>query len=195
MAERKTSLWKQIKADNGYSDREIKQIKYVLSALFSDFSKLFLMGILFFILHKFPEYIGAVIVLLFIRTNSGGLHFNHYTTCLLFSFLLLFSSVILLPDIVTINKLFMISDLTLCIFISFLLNPVRCVYRPAPDRNLIRMCHINTFKYIFIFLILSYALPLNSVIISGFWTINLQMLQLIAANIWKKGDHWDEKTS
>lgn len=177
------NLWKKIKESNNYSDKDMRKIRYVYNAIFSDFSKILIMGIVFFSLNHFPEYVGSIIVLMFIRTNSGGLHFEHYIPCLLFSFLLIFCSSVLLPNLIFVDRLLIILDLIGCICISFLLEPIRCVYRPAPGKDLIKICHINTFKYIFIFLIISYVLPTNSVIISGFWTINLQMLQLIAANV------------
>lgn len=181
------NLLEIIKTKNNYSNEDIKKIKYVLVALSSDISKLLIMGIIFYNLKYFPEYIGSVTILILIRTNSGGLHFYNYITCLLFSLGLIYCSAVILPNLILINRLFIIIDLVVCICISFLLEPVRCVYRPAPGMDLIRRCHINTFKYIFIFLIIAYLLPTNPVILSGFWTINFQMLQLIVANILKGG--------
>lgn len=185
----------RIKTENNYSDNDIKKIQYVLEAFLSDISKLLIMGILFYHLHYFPEYLGAVTVLMFIRTNSGGLHFKHYLTCLIFSFLLIFCSVVILPKLIIIDRLFMTAGLIGCICIIFLLEPVRCIYRPVPGKDLIRLCHINTFKYIFLFLVISYVLPPNPIITCGFWTVTLQILQLIIANILKKGGLIHEKNN
>lgn len=180
-------IWDKLQSEFGYSDIEVSQIKYVIDSVSSEFSKLFIMGIIFLLLNHFPEYITSVVVLLCVRTNSGGLHFKHYFSCLLFSFLLLILSIIIIPSLLAVSKPFMLINLVFCIIISFLLEPVRNIYRPASDKKLLKMCHLNTFKYIFIFLLITYVLPLNPLIIAGFWTINLQMLQLIAANIIKKG--------
>lgn len=144
-------IWSRLQSEYGYSNIEISQIKYVVDSVISEFSKLLIMGIIFLLLNHFPEYFISVVVLIFIRTNSGGLHFEHYLSCLLFSLFILFLSILVLPSIFYISKLFMIINLTLCIVISFLLEPVRNIYRPLSDKKLLKLCHLNTFKYLFIY--------------------------------------------
>lgn len=176
-----------------YSENDIEKVRYVFAAFYSEFSKLIIMELLFLIINKGFEFLISVSILLLIRTNSGGLHFKHYWSCLLFSTTLLLCAIILLPAI-PISKLTMILCLILCIVINYNIKPVRCIYRPAPDEKMIRNCHISTFKCIFFYLIIIYLFPMNPYLIAGFWTILLQTLQLVAANFLEKRGESNEKT-
>ena len=106
----------------GYTDFQIGQIRYVIMSLLSEFSKLFIMGIFFYSTHMFGEYITAAFILCMIRTGAGGLHFKHYVTCFLFSFINSSKTVIIIaiPALSSPpNNVFPSVTINLCPFLSF----------------------------------------------------------------------------
>ena len=86
-----------IKNKYGYSSYDIAMVKYVLTSIFYEFSKLIIFGIFFGFLGYFKSFLVSLILLLFLRINIGGIHCKHYITCFLLTFVVLFSSIILLP--------------------------------------------------------------------------------------------------
>lgn len=79
-----------LQASFGYTDYQIEQIRYTVVSLLSEISKLFIMGIFFTMTRHLPQYLTAILVLLILRTCTGGLHFKRYSSCLLVSFLIFY---------------------------------------------------------------------------------------------------------
>src|SRR5699024_5279683 len=67
------------------TDLDSKKLRYSLEFLYNDFSKTFLLLILFAILGYPLDFIFAGIILFSIRIFTGGLHFKTYSGCLVFS--------------------------------------------------------------------------------------------------------------
>ncbi|MBE5959132.1 MAG: hypothetical protein E7254_09775 [Lachnospiraceae bacterium] len=172
-----------IKEDLGFTNTDYSKIRYVLTIIGSEISKLLIMFVIFGLLDKEKEYIFSVIVLLAIRTNSGGLHFNSYISCLIVSFVVLFLSIIIFPYFIDITQLFAIVDLFVCIVLSMILKPVRSIYRDEATTAMIKKCHEKIFVYLLIFLIIFYITSVTAITEAMFWTINLQFFQLIIANV------------
>ncbi|MCR5837004.1 MAG: accessory gene regulator B family protein [Lachnospiraceae bacterium] len=177
---------KLIKEELNFSDADYRKIKYVGDVIFLEMSKIIILLLFFSIVGKTKEYIGAIIILLFIRTNSGGLHFRSYFLCTLVSLGVLVLSIIILPACVTIGKVVEITDMFICLVISLFISPVRSVYRDEASKEMIKKCHEKVFVYILAFMVVLYIFPLNSVTEAMFWTVNLQMIQLIIANMLRR---------
>ncbi len=59
---------------------------------------------------------------------------------------------------------------------------------------MIRKCHEYVFVFILLFMVILYIFPINMITESMFWTVNLQMIQLVIANIIeRKGGNKSEK--
>ena len=52
--------------------------KYLFQCIFSEGSKILIFSILFFTWGLFPEFLTALILLILLRTNGGGIHCKHF---------------------------------------------------------------------------------------------------------------------
>ncbi len=189
-------IWNKIKDSYGYSDYEIKLMQYTITAIVSEISKFLILLVFFSSISKTHEFLTAIIVLLLLRCNTGGLHFKHYSSCLLVTFLLILLSTCILPLVLQPNMLATLVLLLVCIIINYQIGPIQSVSRPAPDHNLYIRSKINSFTFVFLYLILAYIIQNHPLIMIGFWTIILQTMQLVFAYILKpEGGATNDKKS
>ncbi len=169
----------------GYTDFQIRQLVYVKDCLVSEISKLIIMGIFFSAIGKFSLFAVSGFVLLLIRTWSGGLHFKHYLSCLLVSFLVFYLGVCVLNP-VTLPKIYQLVLLLGCILTHIAFAPIVSATRPIPNGILVRKSKVHSFTVIFLYALILYIVPPNQYINVGFWIIVLQSLQLAIANFTQK---------
>ena len=171
-----------LKTQYEFSDFQIEQLKYTWKTLASEFSKLIIMGILFH--NILGIYAFAVVVLLLLRTSTGGLHCRTYLSCFLVSFTYMFLALVVLP-VIPVNKLLQMILLFLCILCNYYIGPVTsAVHRPLSEK-IIHRVRGQAFIIIFFYLTLTYITPENPYITAGFWVIILHSVQLIAAKLLK----------
>lgn len=167
------------------SNYQIAQIFFLFKTIFSEVSKILIMGLLFH--GQLPLYIFALFVMFFLRSFMGGLHFYTYLQCLLGSALYLGLSIYVLPNI-SIQLYLQIILLLLSILICNRIGPLTSKYRPESCKR-----HFTKYKRLVITFILLYTLILyimprnNPYLCVGFWVIMLHSLQLIIAKIQTKG--------
>ena len=175
----------------GYTDYEMAIIKYSVTALFSEFSKILILGILFAIIGKLDLFIASASLLILLRLNGGGYHCKHYTTCLSLTALVLSAAIVFLPLITIPNYSIVLITLIVCLFVTYYIGPVPSPFRPEPDYLLIKKCNNKSFLIIFFFIIFvsifNSNIDIEPFIIVGYWTIILHTLQLIIAKILRKG--------
>lgn len=171
-----------LKAEYGYSDFQIAQIRYALLSILSETSKLVIMGIFFYYTGNLSLYLWATIVLCTLRTATGGLHYDHYWSCLLVTFLFLCTGILLLP-LVPLIMYGHIILLCLCIGINYRYAPIVSSYRPIPDGISIQKSKMQSFIIIMIYALFMFIIPENPYLTVGSWIIILQSLQLFVANI------------
>lgn len=182
----------KIQETYGYSNYEMAVIKYSLTALFSELSKIIILGGLFLSIGKFDLFVAAATMLALLRLNNGGYHCNHYITCLLFSGIVLYTAIVLLPLINIPNFSIVLIALTVCLFINYYIGPIPSPFRPEPNSLLIKQCKNKCFIIIFCFIIIVSIFNSNTImrpyLIVGFWITILHTLQLIIAKIQRKGE-------
>lgn len=174
-----------------YTDYQIAQIRYTVVSLLSEISKLILMGLFFAYTGHFLQYLVSVTVLSALRTCTGGLHFKHYTSCLAVSFVLIYLSVSQLPYIPMIRSLYFLCLLT-CVLINYRYAPIVSCYRPTPSGVRIQKSKQQSFLIITAYALILFVLPITPYLITGFWIIMLQSLQLIIAKFIKKEERANE---
>ncbi len=193
MISKDRSIQNYLRVNFDYSDFQIGQIKYTVTSILSEVSKMILMGIFFAFTDHLVLYIYAVAVLLSLRTCTGGLHMKHYISCFLVSFALLYCGIILLPMISLARPIYFVG-LLLCICINEYCAPVVSSYRPTPDGFRIKKAKKQALIVITAYALIMHVCPLNSYMITGFWMICLQSFQLLIAKVIRKGANIYEKT-
>ena len=174
-----------IKDKYGLSNYQMAQLTFVIKSTSSELSKILLMGIAF--QNHLKLYIFLLIIMCFLRTFSGGLHFYTYKKCLLASttymgIIIFFFSKILLPLYVQLLLL------TVCIMSCYSIGPVLSKYRTHFPRKQLYFCRNITCLNIFMYALILYIIPENPYLTAGVWMIILHSLKLFVAKIQKKGE-------
>lgn len=186
------SLSAKIQKMYGYSDYEMALIKYSVTAMLSEISKIVILSIFYLFIGKFDLFVAFLALLIFLRINGGGYHCKHYITCLMLSFFISLCVTVILPLIYIPNHILMLIFLTICLFVTYYVGPIPSPFRPAPNGVIIKQCNNRCFLVISLFIIIVSIFNTNIVmrpyLIVGFWTIILHTLQLIIAKILRKGD-------
>lgn len=175
-----------LKREYQFSDFQIAQLNYLWKTMASEISKLLIMGIIF--KDILGIYIFAVVVMMLLRSATGGLHCHTYISCFFVSLTYMFLSLIVLP-VFPVNKLLQMVLLFACILCNYFIGPVTSKYRRPMSEKTIRRVQGQAFVIIFFYLILMYITPESPYITAGFWVIILHTMQLIAAKLLKmKGE-------
>ena len=168
------------------SNYQIAQLAFLFKTLLSELSKMLIMGIIF---HKqLTLYLFSLVVMLFLRCSTGGLHFYTYWGCLACSITYIALAIWILPSI-TFPSFIKLLLLLISILICNYIGPIVSKYRPTPSKKLYTWGKNTTCKFIFIYSLVMFIIPENQYLIVGFWTIILHSLQLVLAKIRKKGGH------
>lgn len=171
---------------NNNLEYQKKLVKYLIQCILSEGSKIVIFAFIFYGLHLFKEYVTSLFLLILLRTNGGGIHFQHYTSCFAVSFLMLLGSILsaiyihLAYPIMTIGTL-------LCLVTGYLLVPITSTNRPPASSAAIKRSKLCTSLIIFVSFLLICRFPETLYIKVIFWTILLHIIQLLAAKILAKG--------
>lgn len=172
------TIYNYLKENIGYTDYQIQILRYFFCTICSEISKFILLSIYFLFSNMVREYLFSVILLIFLRFFSGGLHRKTYMGCLLYSFSYLVLSIQLLPQLnISIHN--MIFNLLLCCVIIYKVGPIPSIYRKHNPHKLLLL-----YRYCCTFLVLLYTLciiiiPRNQYTDIGFWVIIIHTLQLL----------------
>ena len=172
-----------LKEQYEFSDYQIAQLKYLFKTVTAEVSKLLIMAFLF--RNQLGIYFFAVTIMLLLRTSTGGLHCKTYWGCFAVSLGYMILSVKILP-LITINKLFQMILLFICMLINHYIGPVTSAVHAPLSSKVTKRVRIQAFLIIFFYLTLTYILPESVYITAGFWVVILHTTQLIAAKILKK---------
>ncbi len=167
------------------SNYQMAQLVFVFKTVSSELSKILIMGIVFH--NHLKLYAFLLLIMCFIRTFSGGLHFSTYFGCLAASTLYIGIIIFILSKIVVPLYIQLLLLLT-CIIACYITGPVLSKYRTAFPKKQLYFSRNITCLIIFIYTIILYIIPQNPYFIAGTWMIILHSLQLIVAKIIKKGD-------
>jgi len=176
-------LEEKLRSKNKYTEYQIQQILYLVKTISSEASKILIMIIIF--RNQLLSYFLALIIMFFLRSFSGGIHFNTYMGCLLTTILYFVLAIKLLPQM-TLPFAVKVLLLCLCMILSTRIPPVTSKYRPTLSKPKIILCQNITTTFTFIYIILLNIFPNSHLITVGFWVIILHFLQLITARILQK---------
>ncbi len=170
----------------GYSDTQIKIIRYTLTALIYDISKLIIFFSVFFFMDKSIHFVFAICPLILLRTKTGGLHLASYWSCFIATLVYLYSAIILLPATVPLHPLAIYPILLICAILCYLLGPNSLTRKIPSVKNYEKRAKLEAFQLVLIVGILIFLFSANEYLIISFWTIVLHTFQLAIAKIVKE---------
>lgn len=170
-----------VREKNLLSETDIEKMTYGLHVILGECTKLIILGVFFLIFDRFLEFILAFIILVSIRTHSGGLHFYTWTKCFLFSFTFFVLAILVLPRFTFLNQIgFFIFFVALSSIITAIYAPKTSKYRPLTKRKYILKSKFLALLFTFIWFTLLFIFFLDSTLFSiGIWIITLQNTQLL----------------
>lgn len=176
------SFLTRIQTAGQFTNYEIALLRYGIVSTCSEFAKLLLYFFFFTYFGMASEFLFATIVLISFRCFTGGIHFEHFISCLIVSFLFYILVFTLSAEVLLAFPVQVVLVL-LCGVAIYFCAPVISDKRPvySPDKLL-------RFRNIALILILAY-LPVLFILkntpfaLIGTWTIIIQTLQLIVAKM------------
>ena len=181
-------LMNKLKNVYGYSDYEISLIRYALTALFYDFSKLIVFGIFYYYTDRFIPYLFALLPLVLLRNQNGGIHFKKYWTCFLFTFGYLELCIGILPWFIPVSQFAMHVILLLCAVVNWLIGPNPLTRNTDIDAAFIKKSKLCTLLVIIGFETLLVFYPANEYLVVSFWTVISHTFQIVIAKLLKGRD-------
>lgn len=173
-----------LKSTYQFTDYQIAQLEFLAKTLFSEISKIFIIGLFFW--KELPFFFVSMLIIAILRTSTGGLHCKTYLSCLVASWFYIVFTIKILP-LLPVWQIPAILMLILCAVTDYHIGPVTSdVHLPLTESSK-RKGRLTTLFTIIVFLILMIFFPKNTCVITGFWIIISHTLQLIAAKIRKKG--------
>lgn len=163
-----------------YNSTEISKIKFLLEAIISDFSKLILMLIIFYIAHVVTYFLISGAFILLLRTWSGGFHMKTYLQC--FSFTTVFFIVTITSSLlITLIYPSAIAMLLFCLITIFWATPI-----PSKNRPKFSFKKITLFKFlstilIIILIVLFLRTKENPYVRCTIWAATFYSIQLVVS--------------
>lgn len=168
-------------ASNCHINQEQKNIiAYALKAIINESLKLIFLICIFLTIDKINFFLFSMIILATIRTSSGGLHFETFIGCLIFTTLffiltcLVFTSIPRLPNLIY----YLISIFSFIVI--YIKSPCPSIKRPIKNiKRIQKLKLISVFFITFWLFILFFYIKSSSLFNSGISTILIQAIQLI----------------
>ncbi len=175
-----TVVFKYIVKDLCLSEDDQMKLRYSLSVLIGDSSKLVLIYLFFLAFNYQIDYLMSLLVLSIIRLFTGGLHFKTYAGCLLFS-LGFFSASISLTHVVILPDIGLMSVGLLSLLAIAVFSPVTSKNRPNYSREKRLQFRLIGCAAVIFHLIGFMAIKNNPYFTIAIWVIFLQAIQLMIA--------------
>ena len=193
-------LLNKVQAEYGFSDYQIKLLRFSFTGILYDVSKTLIFFVFFLAIGKLPEFLFAVVPLILLRTRGGGIHFHKYWTCFLASFIYLYAVICILPSVVTVHPLVVYPVLLVCAVLDYMIGAASLKERPIIKDNFIinrknelaKKAKIQSFQVVFIVAVLFYIFPDSQYLIVSFWTVVLHTLQLSITKVLKEVKHHEK---
>lgn len=181
----------QIQSSYNFTDLEMAKMDYTLKVFAYEFSKLIFFFTFFTAIGKLSEFVVCMIALLPFRWISGGIHLKHYWSCFLFSFAF-FAVILFLGENFTLPFYIQVGLFILSNLLLFIIGPVPSAKRKAMTKIRYDKLRVLSSLILAIYTVLYFALqnvPHRSIV---FWSIILQIIQLICAKLTRKGDIYEK---
>jgi len=171
------------KAEVNSDDKE--KINYSLKVILNETFKIIILFSIFASIRKLDYFMFSFIILTSIRSFSGGIHFNTFTTCLSFTILFFLTTCVFFTHLPKINLFFSLIIIIFTITIIIVKSPKPSENRPIKNKE--RKCYlklISLFITIVWLNILFFYIKDIHYFNCGLGTIFIQAIQLL-----KKGSN------
>ncbi|MCM1156854.1 MAG: accessory gene regulator B family protein [Roseburia sp.] len=190
----------RLQKEYGFSDYQIRLLRFTFTGILYDLSKTLIFGIYFCVTGRFAEFLFALVPLILLRIRSGGIHFRKYRTCLFFSFLYLCLAIHVLPGLIPVHPLAAYPVLLVCAVADYLAGPntvkEKVIIQDAVMKNeqggRIKKAKIECFQVVLIVAVLYFLFPQNQYLIVSFWTVVLHTVQLVITKIMREVKYHEE---
>ena len=179
-------LIKKTQSALGYTEQEIRCIRYAFTVLLYDGSKLFIFAFFFYFTGHFMHFLFALVPLMILRFKLGGLHFKKYITCFIVTFIYLYSTIFLLPMLCFPHPLAIYIILLLCTVICYYLGPNSLTRKTPKSEEYCRKAKFETFQLILVIALLIFIFSANEYLLVSFWTVVLHTIQLSITKLIKE---------
>ena len=166
------------------SPKEQKFMTFRIKCMLYDMSKVILFVAFFAAIHQLDSFVYAFLIFFPVRQVSGGLHFKHYASCLIFSFVYMYAAVVLLAPI-KLALAAVIPILAICATVIYMIGPILAPTRPALTKQEFAERRLKAFKIICYEIVLTILFFNSDLASAGYWTIILHTMQLMIAWIIK----------
>lgn len=160
------------------SDKE--KVIYALKAILGEALKITILILIFLILHRIKFFIFSILILMSIRTFSGGIHLKTFAQCLLFSIFVFIITSLISPMIPkTYNEIYYVIAIFDILSVS-IKSP--CPSKKRPIKNFNRLIYLKILSIFFAIVwlgILFFYVADISLFNCGLTTITIQSVQLI----------------
>lgn len=167
-----------------FSDYQMAQLGYLWKSMLNEISKVVLMAVFFH--NELPLYFFTVVFMLFLRTASSGIHFQHYLSCLTFSFAYVFALLRVL-NTVTPAKPIQLVCLLICIGMIYLIGPVVSKVHRKLEPDVMKKLRLRGAAAAALYSLFCLLVPAGVYSTVVFWIVVLHTLQLIIAKLLQKG--------
>lgn len=179
-------LMNKVQTEFGFSDYQIKLIRYSITALFYDISKMIIFAVYFYCTGKLLHLFFALCPLILLRTKTGGIHFKKYWTCFFFTFIYLQAAINILPAFISVHPLAIYIILLICAVADYLIGPNSLTRKTPANENFVKKAKLEAFQLILIIAILFFIFSADEYLIVSFWTVVLHTIQLTITKILKE---------
>ena len=180
------ALMNKIRNTYDFTEYELKIIRYVITALLYDLSKLILLAVMFSYLGFFPYFLCALIPFCLLRSKNGGIHTKSYWTCLLLTVLVFIPTVMILPVTAPLTPILRIGLMIPCAITEYRLGPLLSHREVKLDEKGIQRNRIASFQVVLIVAILLFLFPEYPYLLASFWMVVLHTVQLAITKIYKE---------
>lgn len=154
-----------------------------LAAVRIDGSKFILLLLFFMMIGYMKEFLTAMLFFALVRSRMGGMHCKTYKGCLVFSFLIFFNSVVVLPALFALSKVQGVVILAFCGLMNIILKPALNPTRPIPDKRTLMRDKCIVFLVICLLSVYAVLTGCGSCATAALWVVAHQTALLSLANI------------
>lgn len=170
------------------TDRQRKLLQFSFIGIIYDSTKFLMLFIFFACIEQVPLFLFDTFILILLRSNQGGMHLKHYSTCFIFSFIYLFSSVCILPALFSsTSQLYGLCILFICILTNYFIGPQKNthIYVYLKENNNILKSKRKNVYICFTYMLLFFIFSDISLFQDGIWVFVLHTTQIVLSQIIK----------